>query len=328
MTDERNLGNFAHFQRFPQSVHNEPQPPFAVELTNYILAGVSFDRRALRSLVPQSLHLAPRVHGFFGTGHAPTGWGITPFSNFYLALAVEQIVSPDGTPALFRPLNIYSERAGRIFRQHYNALIKFGSHSFAQESGVWRAEIAADDGLALRLAVRSNPEAVPTMISGVHHYLGQDALGQVTSFHTSYSGDATAAEVIDFEVSGGDTRFHLEPEFTWASQIGRLAITIGDPRGSPFAAAHPNPKARDLTALLGRIGLAAVCMSREGLLLSANPAAERIVAEVVSDGRVLKRLPTGERAVDPTFMAKLGPDGRSVALWPGPKPAFPKWRVV
>jgi len=316
MTEDINLETFAHFQRFPQSVEDEPRPPFAIELTDYLLVGVSLDRRAVRSLVPQSLHLPPRVHGFIATGHAPRGWGITPFSNFYLALAVDEIVSPDGTPAMFRPLNIYSERAGKIFRKHYNSLFKFGSHRFTQDNGVWTADIAADDGLALRLAVRRNPGAVATMISGVHHYLGQDIQGEVTSFHVSYSADATAAEVIDFEVSGGDSRFHLSPEFTWASQIGRLAVTIGEPRGSPFAAADPNPKATELTALLGRIGLAAVCMSRDGLLLSVNPAAERILAEDVNDGRIVARRPTGQRSVDPAFLAKLRRAGRPVALLP------------
>ncbi len=124
-----------------------------------------------------------------------------------MTLAVDEIVSPDGTPALFRPLNIYSERAGRIFKKHYNSLITFGSHSFAQAGDVWTADVKSDDDLCVRLAVRKIPDASATKMSGIHHYLGQDAQGNVTSFLVGYSCDATASEVIDLQITGGDPGF-------------------------------------------------------------------------------------------------------------------------
>lgn len=314
MPNEHDFQSFAYHQHFPQSARSDPQPPYAVEITNYLLLGVAFDRKTLRALVPDCLNLPPRVEGFIGTGLAPSGYGITPFSNFYLALGVDGILSSDGTPALFRPLNIYSERAGRIFRKHYNALIKLGTHSFTQTGDIWRAQVTAEDGLAVDLAVRKNPGATSTTISGTHLYLGQDALDQVTSHDTSYSGDATPAHVIDFAISGGDPRFHLQPDFTWAAQIDRLSITIGAPRGSPFAAADPNPKAAALTALLGQIGLAAVCLTRDGRLLSANSVAKSMLADIASNGRVLARRASGQLAIDPAFLAKLGHRGQSVTV--------------
>ena len=106
MSNEEEASVFAHYLRFPQSDRNDPEPPYSVELVEYLLIGVEFDCRTVRAFVPKSLELPSRVHGFIGTGFAPTGWGITPFSNFYLALPVEGVKSTDGTPALFCPLNI------------------------------------------------------------------------------------------------------------------------------------------------------------------------------------------------------------------------------
>jgi hypothetical protein len=76
-------------QLHPQLSEDLPRPPFAVVLTNYMIAGVAYDRVAVRHRVPKELELAPTVHGFIATGHAASGWGLAPFSNFYLALAVE-----------------------------------------------------------------------------------------------------------------------------------------------------------------------------------------------------------------------------------------------
>ena len=314
MSDDVNSPIFAHHQRFPQMSLDEPRPPFVVDLVDYLLVGVAFDRAAVRDLVPLALDLPPRVHGFIGTGHASYGWGITPFSNFYLALAVDGIMSPDGTPALFRPLNIYSDRAGRIFRKYYNALIKLGSHSFSQEDEVRRVDVAAEDGLAVRLAVRQLPGEEATFTTGIHHYLGQDARGEVTSFHVSYSAHSTAATVVDFEISGGDRRFHLQPELTWASQLQHMAITIGEPRGSPFAPDDPTPRASSLTALLGRIGLPAACVARDGRLMSRNPAARSLLESVVPGGQVIARRAGGQLSLDPAALSALGQVGQTVAL--------------
>ncbi len=73
MTTDQTPTAFAHHQLFPQTSRDEPQPPFAVDLTNYLLVGVAFDRAAVRALVPPSLDLPRRVLGFIGTGHAPFG---------------------------------------------------------------------------------------------------------------------------------------------------------------------------------------------------------------------------------------------------------------
>ncbi len=82
MSDDRADQTFPHHRRFPQALRDLPQPPFPVDLHNYLLVGVTFDRDQVRHLVPDALKLAPHVHGFIGTGHAPAGWGIAPFSNF------------------------------------------------------------------------------------------------------------------------------------------------------------------------------------------------------------------------------------------------------
>lgn len=278
----------------PQVESDLPRPPFSVVLERYMIAGVRYDRSAVRHLVPEELALPPVVDGFIASGRATQGWGVAPFSNFYLALAVEGLPSPDGTPAHFRPLNIYSPRAALVFRQHYNAHIKDGTHRHWQTGDDLFCECTAADGFAAGFALRPSPGAKAEMASGVHHYLGQDGEGEVTSFHTSYTSEFIGAEVCGFQVSGPDAARRLpQPEFTWAIVAGRMPITIGEPRGSPFAAVAGTPGAATLTSLLARIGLAAACVDPDGVVLSANAGARRLFREAGVAQRDRLRLPAG-----------------------------------
>lgn len=275
MQDPR-TGRLPLHQLHPQHAADLPNPPFTASFRNYLIIGLEYARSAVRHLVPAELDLPDPVTGFVATGRADSGWGVGPFSNFYLALAVGGLPSPDGTPAHFRPLNLYSAGAARVFAHHYNHLMQAGDHRHVHDGGLLTADIAGA-GLTVRLQVRIPSDQPPQPIQGVHHYLGQDSRGEITSFHTSYQGDFVPAEVLVFDVGGRAAARLPPPRVQWATLSPRLQVTIGEPRGSPFAALAGVEGAAALTGLLARIGVAAACLGPEGVILSANAAARALL---------------------------------------------------
>lgn len=276
---------------FPQRHDDFPRPPFSASFRDYLIVGLSWERRALRHLVPEELDLSDPVTGFIATGRAVSGWGVRPFSNFYLAIAVEGLSSPDGTPGHFRPVNLYSPHAARIFRHHYNVLMDDAAHLHQQEGDLHQAEIRGG-GLHVRIAARA-AAVPPAPTTGVHHYLGRDAMGEITSFHTSFTADFAPVEVEALEIGGpGADRLPMG-RVQWATHFPRLDVTIGEPRGSPFAAVAGVPGAAQLTVLLSRIGLAAACLGEQGQVLSANAAARAVLRQLGPE--VLMRLARADR---------------------------------
>ncbi len=69
-----------------------------------------------------------------------------------------------------------------------------------------------------------------------------------------------------------------------------------------------------MTALLGRIGLAAICVSRDGLLLSSNPAADQVLSGGAIDGRAVARRARDQVTVDPKFLSKMESGDRVFSL--------------
>lgn len=263
----------------PQVPQDQSQPPFMAVFQDYLILGVSYDRAAVRSLVPAELDLPPKVTGFIATGQATgSGWGTDRFANFYLALAVEGLSSPDGTPGNFRPLNIYSPDAARTFRPLYNARMLDGAHSFNRQEDRMQAAITAADGLSVQLTVQLPQGAAPQSAAGVHHYMGLSAEGEITSFHSSYTCDFAPVQVLDLTIRGPDAAGRFpQPEITWATISRTLAVSIGAPRGLPFFPLAETPQAAALTMLLSRIGHAAACIGDDGQILGANAAARAIL---------------------------------------------------
>ena len=269
---------------FPQRHDDFPRPPFSASFRDYLIVGLSWVRRALRHLVPEELELSDPVTGFIATGRAVSGWGVLPFSNFYLAIAVEGLPSPDGTPGHFRPMNLYSPHAARIFRHHYNVLMDDATHLHQQEGGLHLAEIRGG-GLHVRLTARAT-SVPPAPTTGVHHYLGRDAMGEITSFHTTFTADFAPVEVEALEIGGPAGDRLPMGRVQWATLFPRLDVTNGEPRGSPFATVAGVPGAAQLTVLLSRIGLAAACLGEQGQVLSANAAARAVLRQLGPEVRM------------------------------------------
>ncbi|MCB9993019.1 MAG: hypothetical protein H6873_05105 [Hyphomicrobiaceae bacterium] len=291
MTEAGSIGSF--FSGLSSEAMREaPPPPWQVEVENYLVVGVKFDGTAVRRHLPRGLVPIDDCSGIFAMYHAPRGWAVTPYTSFYLAIAVRNFNSSDGSVAHYIVRHTDDERAFRAFAKYYGPGFRLGHTDIAIDGDRISARAFEGDGLIAEMELNSPPDPNAPITSGIHNYLMDSWDGDVQMLKVAFTGQYPAASpeacrLVDsdhFGLSG------LQPtEITWALFAPRMSLVVGPFEPLPEGASQPADSGTRLALmeLLSRIGLAAALVTRDGKILFVNNLARGLMEAIEIGGRLL-----------------------------------------
>lgn len=282
-----------HFTgRTAEEMPIDPAPPYQVELHELLLAEAVFDPVAARAALPAELEPLDDSSGAIAVFAAPHGWGLAPFSCFYIGLFVKGYDSPDGWTGIYLVCSFYSGKAAEIFRRDYNTAAMAGFSRQWQDGDLYWGEAGLTDQPMVRLALHSpSLGETPITLSGTHNYLGQNGTEGQTIHTIAFTGQDFPATVASYEVLPGasDLIRSLVPlRWTHASRTPRLALTFGPARPLKDSAAQLATDATQLSLMdiLTRIGHAVALVAADGRVLFINNHARELLAGALTGGRL------------------------------------------
>jgi len=266
-------------------------PPYHVRTTDFMFVLATFDPEAARRALPQSLSPAPGEPGFMALYSAPTGWGITPYAAFFIAVPVLGFNSPDGSSGYLMVEGFYSGRAGPVMRSDYNRRLGPGSVRQWNDGAVWHGEVGAPDAPIVTLSVRPVlPRPTTPLTAGVHHYLGEREDGGLNIYSVAYSGTFYPVEDVEIDIHPRASPLlqSLRPTaIPYASLLPEAPLTFSPPRPvtTPPVEIALESARMSLLDLLSRLGRAAALVGETGRLIFINVEGEELLRGSIRSGR-------------------------------------------
>ncbi len=282
-----------------------PAPPFQVRDCEMIYLMGSLPPAAAKALLPAGLEPAAENFCVIGLYSAPNGWVITPFTAFYVGIAVEGHDAPDGTEALYHPIACYSGLAGEVFKREVNHLFDIGEPRFARNGDEVSAHVDLPSGGRVGAEVTIRP-GTESYLAGSHRYLGTDENGRlrdwVVAFSTPWCFCDLKSLTIEFP-PGHRMEPLMQYRLNWATLCHDKSMTFTAPRYSdgPGSTEYLESQA-GLLDIFERLGRAAAVVDGAGRIRYLNRAAAR-VASVLTTG---SRLRAADRAHEGALQQALG----------------------
>ncbi|MBK8083582.1 MAG: hypothetical protein IPK28_06880 [Devosia sp.] len=266
-------------------------PPYHVRTTDFMFVLATFDPDAARRSLPKSLSPVLGEPGFMGLYSARTGWGITPYAAFFVAIPVVGFDSPDGSRGYLMVEGFYSGRAGPVMHSDYNRRLGPGSVRQWDDGRVWHGEVGDPDEPIVTLSVTPVlPRPATPLTAGVHHYLGEREDGGLNIYSVAYSGIFYPVDdvVIDIHPRASLLLQSLRPTaIPYAALIPEVPLTFSPPRpvSTPAVEIALQSARMSLLDLLSRLGRAAALISETGRLIFVNAEGEELLRGAIRSGR-------------------------------------------
>ncbi|MCB9994735.1 MAG: hypothetical protein H6873_13915 [Hyphomicrobiaceae bacterium] len=257
-------------------------PPYQLTDIDMIYIMCRFKPEAVARIFPPGLKPNKSCWGPISVYQVNSGWGIAPYSAFFMALEVEGYDSPDGSPAMYMHSGLYSDLGGKVMTERYNSNFRLGHARQGREGDRAWGEGYFGDQLVARFDADVTREEA-THLMGIHRYIGRNPEGEgFNVWAISYEADfiPIAPRSVEF-LPGAEKLVHLiEPEeFVWPSLVRNLTMTIPAPQR---LGAENDNHSRDVEGLgliemFARMGRGAAIVDPFGRLVRMNSAASQLV---------------------------------------------------
>jgi DNA-binding CsgD family transcriptional regulator len=258
-----------------------PPPPWQMREMKFIMVGVSFDRSAVRRMLPPRFEPTPQSSGGFYLYDAPTGWGVPPYSAAVGWIDIEGYDCPHGAKARHIFLAWYSDRGYRGFSRYGGSVYQEGHARHTVTDGIAEGFGGPIGHDWLRLAIRIKPSDPPTT-SGVQHYVSEHG-GSVFIGPAAFSMHLFEAEPLAVELTvPADHPFaDLAPtSLLWAGYTSDAAVTISGARAVLNAEDLQRPT-RDMAYLhlFDTVGRGAILVGPTARVIFMNPMAQALLGD-------------------------------------------------
>jgi len=299
-------------------------PPYHVRTIEFMFVLMEFDPEAAQRSLSQGLRIFPDEPGFVGLYSAPTGWGIAPYTAFFVAVPVVGHDSPDGSHGYLMVEGYYSGRAGRIMHDHYNRRLVSGYSRQWNDGLDWFGEAGPGSTPVVDVRIRPVlPRPETPLTAGVHHYLGESQNGDLNIYSVAYSGAFHPVSEVEIEFNGQASPMlqSLRPvSIPYGCLIPEAPLTFSPPQPISISGADMAIESARMSLLdvLARLGRAAALVTRKGRLIFINQEASELLAGAVEAGHLLawQRADQArfDRAVETAVMAGPAALAERVAL--------------
>lgn len=284
-------------------------PPYHVRTVDFMFVLTEFDQAAARAALPPSLELQPNEPGFIGLYSAPVGWGIAPYSAFFVAVPVRGHDSPDGSCGYLMAEGYYSGRAGPVMHEAYNRRLVPGTTRQWDDGRFWYGEAGPGTTPSVLVRVRPVlPRPQTPLVAGVHHYLGERADGGLNIYSVAYSTEFFPVEevFVDFTKDASPLLQSLRPlSFPYASLAPNSSLTFSAPSLVQPAGQDTGGRSAQvaLIDMLSRLGLPAALVTVGRRVLFLNAEAKALLHQDLAPGQAWAPMGTGLRQLDRAISA-------------------------
>lgn len=266
-----------------------------------------FDPADVRAIVPPDLTPSSSCWGVIALYTVASGWGIAPYSGFFMGLELEGLDSSDTSPSQYMHSGIYSDVGGEVMRTLYNTNFRAGRSQIRASGDEVVGEAGVEGKTLVRLTLDRQQARTP--MTGTSRFIGKRAEGAYNSYSVAWSAHARDVTVRSIEfLNGADgvVRVLRPVQHEWTVFLDNMSMAFTPPRplGDALQWRDHDAQIVGLVGLFSQLGRAAAILTHEGKLLSLNSAAESLVASGalrVARGELLPARPSDQ----PHLMALL-----------------------
>jgi DNA-binding CsgD family transcriptional regulator len=291
-----------------------PSPPYHVRDVEMLYMLCRFDPAAVAAIVPEGLTPSGTGWGTIAMYSVGSGWGIAPYSGFFMGVELKGVDSNDGSPGMYMHSGFYSGLGGRVMQTVYNRNFRVGWSRTWHGDGEVHCEAGIAESAFLRLRARVGSDQ--NSLEGISRYVGRRSDNGFNSYSVAFGMKMQQAqpEAIEFLEGADDVLHRLEPlEVVWPIYARNFAMAFTPPRPIADAEQHLARDAYDvgLVALFSSMGRAAAIVGADGRLVTLNNRAEAMVAAgtvLLLDGR-LRPSRRGDAAAFDQMLGNARPGG-------------------
>jgi hypothetical protein len=211
-----------------------PPPPYLYNKLQGIGVGVVFDAAVVRSLLPPEIEPVDEMTGGINLYTAEEGYGLAPYSAFYLYVDIKGFDSADGTKGRWMLQGVYgpATKVSAALHKYYGLPVRAGESRRVTKdaSTVGLGTFEGQD--VVRLVVTPKPNTCKS-VAGTLNYPGQlDTSREIVVVQIPYVGELCEADPVSAEITApaGDPLHKLQP----VKILGAAAL-------KNFAGAFPRP---------------------------------------------------------------------------------------
>lgn len=204
-----------------------PPPPYQVNKANGIGVSVVFDAAAVRSVLPPGIEPVEEMTGGINLYNAEEGYGLTPFSAFYIYVNIKGFDSADGTKGRWMLQGFYGgpdTTVSEAIRKYYGFPVRAGESRRVTKdaSTVGMGTLAGQE--VVRLVVTPKPAACKSG-AGTLNYPGQlDTSREIVVTQIPYVGEFCEADPVSADITApaGDPLHKLKPVYIIFKKLDTL----------------------------------------------------------------------------------------------------------
>jgi len=211
-----------------------PPPPYQLNKLQGIGVGVVFDAAVVRSLLPPNIEPVEEMTGSINPYTAEEGYGLAPYSAFYLYVNIKGFDSADGTKGRWMLQGVYGPdtKVAAALHKYYGLPVRAGESRrvTTEASTVGMGTLAGQE--VMRLVVTPKPTTCKSG-AGTLNYPGQlDTSREIVVAQIPYVGEFCEADPVSVDITApaGDPLNKLKPvKILGAAAFKNLAAAFARP---------------------------------------------------------------------------------------------------
>jgi hypothetical protein len=181
-----------------------PPPPYQVNKANGIGVNVVFDAAVVRSVLPPGIEPVEEMTGGINLYTAEEGYGLGPYSAFYLYVNIKGFDSADGTKGRWMLQAFYGgpeTKVSEALHKYYGLPVRAGeSRRVTKDASTVGMGTFAGQEL-VRLVVTPKPAACKS-VAGTLNYPGQlDTSREIVVWQAPYVGEICEADPVSVDIT-------------------------------------------------------------------------------------------------------------------------------
>jgi hypothetical protein len=192
-----------------------PPPPYLQTKVDGIGVNVVFDAAAVRRVLPPGIEPVDEMTGGINLYNAEEGYGLTPFSAFYIYVNIKGFDSAGGTKGRWTLQGVYGPetKVSEAIRKYHGWPVRAGESRRVTKdaSTVGMGTLAGQE--VVRLVVTPKPTTCKS-VAGILNELSQlDTTREIVFWQITYAGELCEADPVSAEIMApaGDPLHPLKP---------------------------------------------------------------------------------------------------------------------
>jgi hypothetical protein len=193
-----------------------PPPPYLQSKFHGIGAGMVFDAAVVRSVLPPGIEPVEEMTGGILLYNAEEGYGLTPYSAFYLYVNIKGFDTADGSKGRWMLQGFYGgpeTKVSEAIRKYYGWPVRAGESRRVTKdaSTVGMGTLAGQE--MVRLVVTPKPDTCKSVAGAVHYVSQLDTSREMVVMKGAYVGELCEADPVSFDITApaGDPLHTLKP---------------------------------------------------------------------------------------------------------------------